>query len=104
VAAEPREDDRLRLQLEIQRLCEERLGSRSLAFSWCQRSYALRPEDATIEGDLDRLGREVEAWDDLYESYFTAAPGFSDEKAQAERFRRAGRLGTHARGRESSAR
>jgi len=61
------EDDDRRLQLlgEIRSLCEDRLGSKVLAFQWAARAYQLRPGDAKLLADLERLGAEADAWDEV---------------------------------------
>ena len=47
-------DEKLAMLREIRELCEEKLGSRGLAFSWAARAYALRPEDPAMERELER--------------------------------------------------
>ncbi|HEU5061195.1 MAG TPA: tetratricopeptide repeat protein, partial [Kofleriaceae bacterium] len=61
------EDDDRRLQLlgEIRSLCEDRLGSKVLAFQWAARAYQLRPADPRLLADLERLGAEADAWDEV---------------------------------------
>jgi tetratricopeptide (TPR) repeat protein len=46
-------------------VCETKLQSKSLAFKWCARAFRLRPADATIRSDLERLGGEAEEWEAL---------------------------------------
>ena len=61
------DDDERRLQLlgEIRSLCEDRLGSKVLAFQWAARAYQLRPSDPKLLADLERLGAEADAWDEV---------------------------------------
>ncbi|HKE15362.1 MAG TPA: tetratricopeptide repeat protein [Kofleriaceae bacterium] len=59
------DDARLRLLGEIRALCEDRLGSKALAFQWAARAYELRPGDAQLMTDLERLGAEADAWDEV---------------------------------------
>ncbi|MFH1176631.1 MAG: hypothetical protein V1750_04415, partial [Acidobacteriota bacterium] len=61
--------EQLALYQEIRKLCEERLGSRSLAFQWCARAYAVAPEDGQLRADLARLAAEADAWEELAELY-----------------------------------
>ncbi len=86
------DDARLALHREIVALCEEKLGSKGLAFNWCAKAYALRPNDRQLEGELERLALEAEAWEELAELYAGQAARETDRKRQSERFRQLGRL------------
>ena len=61
------DSDEARLELlgEIRTLCEERLGSKALAFQWAGRAYRLRPDDPALLAELERLGAEADAWDEV---------------------------------------
>ncbi len=59
------DDARLRLLGEIRSLCEDRLGSKALAFQWAARAYEVRPTDPQLMIDLQRLGAEADAWDEV---------------------------------------
>jgi tetratricopeptide (TPR) repeat protein len=59
------DDERLALHLEIRKLCEERLGSKALAFQSVAKAYQLRPGDESLLADLERLGAEADAWDQV---------------------------------------
>jgi golgin subfamily B member 1 len=59
------DDARLRLLGEIRALCEDRLGSKALAFQWAARAYQLRPSDPRLLADLERLGADADAWDEV---------------------------------------
>lgn len=61
----PDDDSRLDLLREIRILCEQRLGSKALAFQWAARAYRLRPSDSELLGELERLGAEADAWDEV---------------------------------------
>ncbi len=50
---------------EIRSLCEDRLGSKALAFQWAARAYQVRPTDPQLMIDLQRLGAEADAWDEV---------------------------------------
>ncbi len=63
------DDEKLVLIRQIRELCEEKLGSRGLAFSWAARAYAIAPSDPVIERDLERLAEAAETWDELAEIY-----------------------------------
>ncbi|RMH42163.1 MAG: tetratricopeptide repeat protein [Deltaproteobacteria bacterium] len=58
-------DEQLRLHLAIRKLAEERLGSKALAFQWAARAYELAPADAALLEDLERLGAEADAWQEV---------------------------------------
>lgn len=61
------DDRKLELQLQIRDLCEQQLGSKALAFQWTARAYELRPDDEQLLADLERLGAEADAWDEVAE-------------------------------------
>ncbi|HTE55295.1 MAG TPA: tetratricopeptide repeat protein [Kofleriaceae bacterium] len=61
----PDDDARLRLLGEIRALCEDRLGSKALAFQWAARAFQLRPDDPRLMAELERLGAESDAWDEV---------------------------------------
>ncbi|HZS39705.1 MAG TPA: tetratricopeptide repeat protein, partial [Polyangia bacterium] len=86
------DEARLALHREIRALCEDKLGSKGLAFSWCARAYALKPEDPSLQKELERLAHEAEAWEELVEIYASQVAGEKDEGRQAERYRRLGQL------------
>src|SRR5690606_14644379 len=54
ILLEHAEDDDRRLQLigEIRALCEDRLGSKALAFQWASRAFQIRPSEPRLLADL----------------------------------------------------
>ena len=54
--------ERLGLLADARAVCEEKLGSRTVAFQWCARAYTLAPEDSLVLGELERLAREADEW------------------------------------------
>jgi tetratricopeptide (TPR) repeat protein len=54
--------ERLELLADARRICEEKLGSRTVAFQWCARAYELAPTNAAGLEDLERLAREADEW------------------------------------------
>ncbi len=60
--AGPTVAEQLQLLKEARRICEQRLASKSLAFQWCARAYALAPTDAEVTADLERLAAEADEW------------------------------------------
>ena len=87
-------DEQLALMREIRELCEEKLGSRGLAFSWSARAYALKPDEAGLERDLERLAEAAETWDELAELYEREV---GPDRPQAHRLRRLRQLAEIAR-------
>jgi tetratricopeptide (TPR) repeat protein len=59
------DDERLRRSLEIRDLCEQRLGSKALAFAWTARASDLAPADDKLVADLLRLAQEPEQWQEV---------------------------------------
>ena len=54
--------EKLVILVECRRVCEERLGSKALAFQWCARAYELAPADAEVGAALERLAGEADEW------------------------------------------
>jgi tetratricopeptide (TPR) repeat protein len=54
--------ERLELLADARRICEEKLGSRTVAFQWCARAYELLPTNPASLLDLERLAREADEW------------------------------------------
>lgn len=63
-AAEERQD-RLTRMAEIRSICEQKLGSKTLAFSWGLRAFELDPRSAALRGELVRLASEPDQYRDL---------------------------------------
>ncbi len=88
----PGDADRLELLQTLRELCEERLGSLQLAFLWCSRAYALRPGDAELLRELDRLGHEAEAHEELAAIYVQDLDRLPEGETRIERLRQLGEL------------
>ena len=73
LAHTPGADDKLALYVEIRKLCEEKLGSKTLAFQWCARAYEAAPAGAEARDgllrDLQRLAAEADAWEQVAEIF-----------------------------------
>ncbi len=80
-------DDKLELHRAIRQLCEERLGSKQLAFSWCAKAYELRPDDAALGAELERLAREGDAYEELAILYADQADRVPDGPQRIARYR-----------------
>ncbi|MBT8495446.1 MAG: hypothetical protein KJO07_20525, partial [Deltaproteobacteria bacterium] len=59
------DDRRLELILEIRDLCEAKMQSKAMAFQWSKRAYALAPNREGMVDDLERLGMQADAWDEV---------------------------------------
>ncbi len=91
------------LHREIVELCEEKLGSKSLAFAWAAKAYQLRPlgpsgaerseaDAAALQKNLERLAAEAEAWEELAEIYQAEVAKETDEPRKIERYRQLARI------------
>jgi tetratricopeptide (TPR) repeat protein len=56
---------RLEKIAEIRRICEQKLASRTLAFTWTLRAFDLDPQSEPLYGDVLRLASEAEHWRDI---------------------------------------
>jgi tetratricopeptide (TPR) repeat protein len=56
---------KLKLHLDIRDLCERRLGAKAQAFAWAVRAYELDPAAPDLLEQLERLGAEADAWDEV---------------------------------------
>lgn len=59
--------ERLDIHLKIRALCEDRLGSKALAFQWIARAFDLDPDNPQLLDELQRLGGEADQWDQVAE-------------------------------------
>ena len=85
-------EETMALHREIVQLCEEKLGSKSLAFAWAAKAYQLRPTDAGLQKNLERLAAEAEAWEELAEIYQAEIAKETDEGRKIERYRQLARI------------
>ena len=86
------DDEALALHREIVELCEQKLGSKSLAFAWAAKAYQLRPGDAALQKNLERLAAEAEAWEELAEIYTAEVQKETDDAKKIERCRQLARI------------
>ncbi|HEX2688657.1 MAG TPA: hypothetical protein VHN14_18675, partial [Kofleriaceae bacterium] len=54
---------------EIQKLCEQRLASRTLAFTWSLRAFDLDPTSEVLYGDVLRLANEPDQWREVVAAF-----------------------------------
>ena len=62
-------EEQLKVMAEARKLCEDKLGSKALAFKWGLRALELAPNDEGLFAEAERLGREGEEWDPLSDLY-----------------------------------
>src|SRR5207245_2160202 len=73
-------------------------------FTWCAKAYALRPDDAQLEKELERLAQEAEAWDELVDIYLAQVGQEKDPERQVVRYRQLGRIALNRLHRPADAR
>ena len=61
--------ERLDLFAEARKICEERLGSKALAYQWCARAFQIAPKNPDVRADLERLAGEADEWGALAGAY-----------------------------------
>ena len=94
------DDQRLGILDEVVRLCEDKLGSKGLAFTWAARAYAVRPTDERRGAELERLAADAEAWEELVEIYAAEVAAAGPEANDARTVDRIRKLGRIARERQ----
>ncbi|MBA3459340.1 MAG: hypothetical protein H0T46_05220, partial [Deltaproteobacteria bacterium] len=65
LAAAPDHAARLAKIAQIRALCEQKLASRTLAFTWTLRAFELEPTNEALYADVLRLAQEPEQWKDV---------------------------------------
>ncbi len=65
LAAAPDVNARLAKIAQIRQLCEQKLASRTLAFTWTLRAFDLEPMSSPLYLDVLRLAQEPEQWRDV---------------------------------------
>lgn len=83
---------RLALLERIRELCEDKLGSKQLAFTWCARAFALRGDDPQLEAELERLAKEADAHEELAQIYDQQLRGLPSGELRMRRLRQLGTL------------
>jgi len=76
------DDEKLKLHLQIRDLCSEHINSKAQAFQWTAKAYELRPSDNTLLEDLQRIGAEADAWEEMVEIFKRrlSADGVGDDE------------------------
>jgi tetratricopeptide (TPR) repeat protein len=76
LAAAPDQRARLAKIAEIRQLCEQKLASRTLAFTWTLRAFDLDPTSEALYADVLRLANEPDQWREVAAAFESQlAPG-----------------------------
>ncbi|MDY0000848.1 MAG: tetratricopeptide repeat protein, partial [Polyangia bacterium] len=84
--------EQLDLHRKIWELCEQKLGSKILAFDWCARAFAISPEDESLVAELERLAKEADAYEKLTEIYTRRVEALQDEAEKTALHRKLARI------------
>ena len=95
--------ERLELLQKIWTTCEEKLGSKANAFTWCAKAYELAPEDAELVAEMERLAAESDAYDELVIIYGRRVEVLEDEGAKVTLYRKLANLSLEQLGRPEEA-
>lgn len=95
--------DRLDLLRKIWTTCEEKLGSKANAFTWCAKAYDLAPEDDELVAEMERLAAESDAYDELVVIYGRRVDELEDDGAKVALYRKLARLSLEQLGRPQEA-
>ncbi len=74
--------EQLDLLRKIWTTCEDKLGSKANAFTWCAKAYELAPEDDELVREMERLAAESDAYDELVVIYGRRVDNREDEDAK----------------------
>ncbi|HSD88792.1 MAG TPA: hypothetical protein VLB44_14795, partial [Kofleriaceae bacterium] len=90
---------------QIRDICENKLASRNLAFTWTVRAFDLDPKSETLYNELLRLASEQEQWREVVGAFERAITGSTlDEKTRLKLFRELARIATRKLGDAEKAR
>jgi tetratricopeptide (TPR) repeat protein len=84
--------ERLELYTEARRICEQRLGSKALAFQWCARAFEAAPKNDGVRTDLERLAGEADEWGALAALYEARIAASTDAEERLWLLRRTLRI------------
>jgi len=95
--------ERLAKIQQIRDICEDKLSSRTLAFTWAVRAFDLDPENEELYSDLLRLPNEVDQWREVVAAFERAIPNVS-EALRLKMFRKLAELASRRLGDPEKAR
>jgi tetratricopeptide (TPR) repeat protein len=84
--------ERLELLAEARLICEQRLGSKGLAYQWAARAFEAAPKNDTVRVDLERVAGEADEWGPLAALYAKRAEATTDAEERLWLLRRALRV------------
>jgi tetratricopeptide (TPR) repeat protein len=84
--------ERLELLAEARLICEQRLGSKGLAYQWAARAFEAAPKNDTVRADLERVAGEADEWGPLAALYAKRAEATTDAEERLWLLRRALRV------------
>ena len=84
--------DKLELYAEARKICEQRLGSKALAFQWCARAFEAAPKNEAVRVDLERLAGEADEWGNLAALYDARTAASTDAEERLWLMRRTLRI------------
>ena len=77
---------------EARLICEQRLGSKGLAFQWAGRAFDVAPKNETVRTDLERVAGEADEWGPLAAMYAKRAEATTDAEERLWLLRRGMRI------------
>ena len=80
------------LLAEARKICEQRLGSKALAFQWCARAFEAAPKNEAVRTDLERLAGEADEWGNLATLYDARTAATTDAEERLWLLRRTLRI------------
>ncbi len=97
------DDSRLDLLRKIWITCEDKLGSKANAFTWCAKAYEIAPEDEELVSEMERLASESDAYDELVVIYGRRVESIEDDGAKVALYRKLAQLSLEQLGRPEEA-
>ena len=88
--------ERLDLFTEARLICEQRLGSKALAFQWCARAFEAAPKNDNVRTELERLAGEADEWSALAALYEARTVATTDAEERLWLLRRVLRIASTA--------
>ena len=97
--AEADRDARLAKLEQIRALCEQKLASKTLAFTWALRAFELDPKSTALYDDVLRLASEREQWREVVAAFERAlAAGGLTDAARLKLYRELARIASRRLG------
>src|SRR5450432_2037570 len=84
--------ERLELLSEARLICEQRLGSKGLAYQWAARAFETAPKNEAVRTDLERVAGEADEWGPLAAVYAKRAEATTDAEERLWLLRRCLRI------------